>query len=263
MGGNGRRAPSLKGMVLTRRKVTPKTGAQPTAQSQNIVYTDFGSYSDALKKSTAWFMDPNNSNIDEILYGHGPNVLDYEEINSLQYYSGNGYTSINAALYNKEFDEMSPSLQRIVTNMENGINKSVLLNGCKVTRACDFKIFGAKSNQKMSIDEIKNFFAKNGGGAEKNILENKGFLSAGANNHGAEIDGSGLKIHFDVPPSVGAGMYLNPISLHKGSTENEFLFNSYSNFKFDLSSLKMGSDGNIHINAQWIGKGDMKKKWKH
>lgn len=263
MGGNGRRSPSLKGMVLTRRKVAPSVNAKPTAQSQNIVYTDFGGGYGALQKSTAWFMDSNNSNIDEMINGYGPNSLDGEETTSLKYYSGNGYMSINEALYTKEFGEMSPSLQKTITNMENGINKSVLLNGCKVTRACDFKIFGAKSGKKMTIDEIKNFFAKNGGGANKDILENKGFLSAGANNHGAEIDGSGLKIHFDVPPSVGAGMYINPISLHKGSTENEFLFNSYSNFKFDLSSLKYGSDGNIHINAQWIGKGDMKKKWKH
>lgn len=263
MGGNGRRSPSLKGMVLTRRKVAPNVSAKPTSQSQNIVYTDFGSHYDALKKSTAWFMDSNNSNIDEMINGYGPNSLDGEETTSLKYYSGSGYISINEALYTKEFGEMSPSLQKTVTNMENGINKSVLLNGCKVTRACDFKIFGAKSGKKMTIDEIKNFFAKNGGGANKDILENKGFLSAGANNHGAEIDGSGLKIHFDVPPSVGAGMYLNPISLHSGSGENEFLFNSYSNFKFDLNSLKYGSDGNIHINAQWIGKGDMKKKWKH
>lgn len=263
MGGNGRRSPSLKGMVLTRRKVTPKVNAKPTAQSQNIVYTDFGGGYGALQKSTAWFMDSNNSNIDEMINGYGPNSLDGQEVSALKYYSGNAYTHINSAMYTQEYDEMDSGLQKIVTNMKNGINKSVLLNGCKVTRACDFKIFGAGDNQKMSIDEIRNFFAKNGGGADKNILENKGFLSAGANNHGAEIDGSGLKIHFDVPPSVGAGMYINPISLHKGATENEFLFNSYSNFKFDLNSLKYGSDGNIHINAQWIGKGDMKKKWKH
>ena len=168
MGGNGRRGPSLKDMVLTRRKVTPRdrtsragTQTGPTAKNNaNITYTDFGGHYDALKKSTAWFMDSNNSNIDEMINGYGPNSLDGEETTALKYYSGSGYISINEALYTKEFGEMSPSLQKTITNMENGINKSVLLNGCKVTRACDFKIFGAKSGKSMTIDEIKNFFAK-------------------------------------------------------------------------------------------------------
>lgn len=140
--------------------------------------------------------------------------------------------------------------------MTAGIDKFVLTKGIQVTRQCDFKIFGAASGEKMSVAQIKDFIKKNAGA--DGTLENKGFLSFGANNHGAAIDGSGLVIHAKVPPSIGAGAYVNPISHLSGAAENEFLFNAYSRFKFDLSSIRKDSSGKIHINAVWKGRGRYK-----
>ena len=212
-------------------------------------FTDFGAGSAALKKSTDFFFDSDSSNTREWLNG-----LTYDEQTALKDYSGEfgiSYKPINKALYTQNWKDINPAVKDRINSMEAAMDKSVLLKGIKVTRACDFKIFGAQSGQHMSIDQIKEYIKKNG---TNDVLENKGFLSSGANNHGAAIDGSGLVIHFDVPPSVGAGAYINPISKHGGSAENEFLFNYGSRFKFDLGSLKKDKLGNIHIKARWIGR---------
>ena len=209
-------------------------------------FTDFGAYDEALKKSSKFFSE--NSNSDTWSKGE----LTGNEHDAIEWYTGNGFTSINKAMYTTKYEDMSPSMKNTVDNIESGMNKFVLTKGIQVTRACDFKIFGAKSGERMSIQQIKDYIKAN---STKGVLQNDGFLSSGANNHGAAIDGDGLVIHFKVPPSKGAGAYVNPISLHAGSGENEFLFNSKSQFKFDISSLRVDSMGKIHINATWVGRG--------
>lgn len=231
-------------------KALGKSRSKKRTQNK-ISYTDFGSGHSALVKSTSWFADANNSNSTD-----WKNDLSPDELKSLKWYTGNGFTSINKDLYTKDWKNISDSMKETINNMEKGLDKSVLLNGMTVTRACDFKIFGAPSGKHMTVDQIKDFIKNN---AKNGVLENKGFLSAGANNHGAEIDGSGLVIHIDVPPSIGAGAYVNPISVHSGSSENEFLFNRNSRFKFDTGSIKKDAYGNIHIRATWVGRGKGKK----
>ena len=108
--------------------------------------------------------------------------------------------------------------------------------------------------ESMTVQQIKDYIKANADPKDGTLQQN-GFLSAGANNHGADIDGSELVIHFNVPKSIGAGAYVNPISMHSGSDENEFLFNCYSRFKFDTGSIRKDSYGRIHITATWKGRG--------
>lgn len=207
-------------------------------------FESFGHGYTALQKSTNWFSEHSNSD-------NWEGELEHEELSSLKYYTGSGYIGINKAMYTQQWKDVDTKLKSRIEAMERGLGKSVIYDGMTVTRACDFKIFGAKSGHDMTIDQIKNWLAKH---SKNGVIENKGFLSAGANDHGADIDGSGLVIHIKVPPSKGAGAYVNPISVHSGSSENEFLFNSHGLYKFDVNSLRIGSDGNIHIDGRWVGR---------
>lgn len=174
--------------------------------------------------------------------------LSDSEYNAVKYYTGSGYNSINGALYSTPFNQMSESKQETVQNLEAAINKFELYEGITVTRASDFKLFGAGNGETMTMAQIKDVLAQN-----NNKLVLNGFLSTGANMNGAEIDGSGLVVHYKVPPSIGAGAYVNPISSHKGSWENEFLFNWKSVMKYDPNSMYEDKHGNIHITAVWMG----------
>lgn len=216
-------------------------------------YTDFGSYGEALMKSSRFFSENSNA-------GQWIASLTGDEYQAISYYTGVGYTPINKAMYTQDYEDMSPSMQNTVDSMQNGMDKFVLTKGINITRQCDFQIFGANKYESMTKEQIIDFIKNNAD--SDGTLQNDGFLSFGANNHGAAIAGSGLVLHAKVPPSIGAGAYVNPISQHSGSTENEFLFNAYSRFKFDLSSIREDSSGKIHINCIWKGRGTNKSKKK-
>ena len=229
--------------------------ASGQTQSKNSKFLDFGAKWEAVKKSTAFFNDPNSSNFNDWVQG-----LTHGESRAIKDYTGESgisYHQINKNLYTKKWEDIPSSVQERIKEMDKAFDKALLLKGIQVTRQCDFKIFGAQSGQKMSIQQIKDYIKKNG---DNGVLGNKGYLSFGANNHGAAIDGSGLVIHAKVPPSQGAGQYVNPISKVPGASENEFLFNRGANFKFDLSSLRTDSSGKIHINATWVPKKKKRKK---
>ena len=211
-------------------------------------FQDFGAHDQALKNSTKFFSEHSNSDT----WSNGE--LSGAEYDAIRHYTGSAYTSINKNMYNTPYDQMSSSMKETVDNMQSGLNKFVLDKGIQVTRQADFKIFGAKSGESMTVQQIKDYIKANADPKDGTLQQN-GFLSAGANNHGADIDGSGLVIHFNVPKSVGAGAYVNPISMHSGSGENEFLFNCYSRFKFDTGSIRKDSYGRIHITATWKGRG--------
>lgn len=215
-------------------------------------FQDFGAGHEAVNNSTRFYNE--HSNVDEWLHGG----LTSEEYDSIRGYTGNDYSAINKNLYTKDFDQMSPHMQQRIDDMVNGLSKFELDKGIQVTRQCDFKIFGAQSGEMMSVAQVKSFIKANAD-PKDGTLENKGFLSFGSNNHGASIDGWGLVIHAKVPPSIGAGAYVNPLSKHAGGAENEWLFNSHSRFKFDLSSIYKDSSGKIHVNAVWKGRGKHKK----
>lgn len=214
---------------------------------RNEKFVDFGAYSEAMKKSTQFFNDPNSSNSTEWLQN-----LKSDEKTAIEDYTDEGgidYNVINKALYTKNWSDIPNHVKDRIQSMDRAFDKAVLLKGIQVTRQCDFKIFGAKYGEKMSVQEIKDFLKKN---SENNVVENKGYLSFGANNHGAAIAGSGLVIHLKVPPSIGAGAYVNPISTHAGSSENEFLLNRGANMKIDVNSFYTDSYGKVHVNATWV-----------
>lgn len=214
---------------------------------RNEKFVDFGAYSEAMNKSTRFFNDPNSSNSTEWLQN-----LKSDEKTAIEDYTDEGgidYNVINKALYTKKWGDIPNHVKDRIQSMDRAFDKAVLLKGIQITRQCDFKIFGAKYGEKMSVQEIKDFLKKN---SENNVIENKGYLSFGANNHGAAIAGSGLVIHLKVPPSIGAGAYVNPISTHAGSSENEFLLNRGANMKIDVNSFYTDSYGKVHVNATWV-----------
>lgn len=225
-------------------------GKSTGASTGSTRFQDFGAYEEAVENSSRFYSEHSNSD-------SWSGELTNAEYKAIYGYTGNDYTSINGALYTKNYEDMTPSMQHKVDNIVSGLSKFELDRGIQVTRQCDFKIFGAKSGEKMTVSQVKAFIKANAD-PKDGTLENKGFLSFGSNNHGAAIDGSGLVIHAKVPPSKGAGAYVNPISQHKGGSENEWLFNSHSRFKFDLSSIRVDSYGKIHINAIWKGRGKHK-----
>ena len=218
-------------------------------------FEEFGSGHAAMEKSTKWFKDPSNSNSEE--WTKNLKADEYKAIHDYTGESGISYHQINEQLYTRDWKNIDSDVKDRINSIDNAMNNSVLLNGMNVTRQCDFKIFGASSGKQMTIDEVKEFLKTN---SKNNVLTNKGYLSSGANNHGADIDGSGLVIHIKIPPSKGAGAYVNPISKMSGSSENEFLLNRGGMYKFDPGSMYTDWKGHIHINAVWVGLDRKKKK---
>lgn len=202
-------------------------------------YTVFDSYSGSQK----WFANPNLSNSSE-----WKGLLTPDELHYTKEYTGNAYSGYNTNLYEKDWDTMTEGQKEPLKHIYNALNKFELKHGITVTRASDFQIFGADYGEKMTVEQIKNVLSGTNG-----VVQNNGFLSAGANQHGAAIEGSGLVVDYKIPPSKGAGAYIDPISHLSGANENEFLINNNAVFQFDLNSIHKGTDGKIHATAYWLG----------
>ena len=191
-----------------------------------------------------WFANENDSNMTEWI-----DSLSGGEQAAISHYTGFGYTQMNKSLYNKPWDELGDYDKHELSNLYNALNRFDLKKGISVTRQADFQIFGMDKGDHMTVNQVKDFLKQTGG-----VLQNNGFLSFGANEHGVAIAGSGLVIHLQVPPSKGAGAYVGTISEHKG--EQEYLLNNNALMKFDPNSVK-SVGGKIHVTAQWIGQAKM------
>lgn len=215
---------------------------KPTSDTDK--YTVFGigdntSKQAAYKAAKKWFANPKLSNATK----WETELLSPSEKSAIESYTGVAYEGVNDDLYDTPWDDMSLGHKQTAQNIYNGLNKFELNHGITVTRTSDYKIFGGNDTK----ESIINFLNQSGG-----ILQNDGFLSFGANSDGISVSGSGLIINLKVPPSKGAGAYVNNISWHEGAGENEFLLNSNAILKFDVNSLKKTSKG-YAIEAEWLG----------
>lgn len=208
----------------------------PLGQGDN--YTDFKDGSGAPK----WFANEKLSNFNEWF----PNLTD-EQRNAIDSYTGFGY-SINADLYNTPWDDMSESDKQMAKAIYDALSGFELKHPIGLTRQTDFQMFGAGKGESMSVDEIKNFLSSQNG-----IVQADGFLSAGADNHGAAIAGSGVVLHFKIPESKGAVGYIEPLGV---PGENEVLINNNSVWQADLNSVTQ--QGNkVHVTMYWLGQATM------
>ncbi len=213
------------------------TGLVNKPASNTDKYTNFNNQQGASK----WFANDSLSN-----YNEWENGLSTDEKVAIQSYTGSGYDSMNKNLYTTQWDDLDSYSKNKLSNLYNALSKFELKHGINVTRQSDFQIFGAKKNTKMSVDDVKKFLTKTNG-----VLQNDGFLSASADDQGRSIEGSGLVLHFQIPPSVGAGAYVAHLS-SLGVYENEYLINNNAVFKFDPNSVY--SDGvKIHVTGAWLG----------
>jgi len=203
-------------------------------------------FTDNVNSTIKWFKNEKLSNFTE----WADNLTDDEKA-ALDHYTGSGYYSMNDALYGTDWDDMSASQKKELSDLYNGLSKFELKKAIEVVRKCDFKLLGKKSGS-MTEQQLKDAIVKNGG-----IIQNDGFLSAAASNSTTYGANSGLVIHITVPPSKGAGAFVAPISW-AGTGEKEFLFNNNALLKFDPKSVKSVSDGfgasHLEVNAQWVGR---------
>ena len=213
------------------------TGLVNKPASNTDKYTDFNSTAGANK----WFANEDLSNLKDWLQN-----LSKDEKNAIGSYTASGYTGMNNTLYTKLWDNMDEYDKNKLSNLYNALSKFELKHGINVTRQADFQIFGASFGEKMTVDQVKQFLSKSNG-----VLQNDGFLSAGADSHGVSVAGEGLVLHFKIPPSVGAGAYVAPIS-SMGMSENEYLINNNAVFKFDPDSVQQIGN-KIHVNGEWLG----------
>ena len=190
-----------------------------------------------------WFNDTANSNLDSWTSNLSP-----DEKHAISRYTGQGYQQINTYQYTTPWEKMGNQAYRdLIMNLHNGLNKFELNKGIVVDRACDFQIFGANRKDLMSVDQVKDFLSKSNG-----VVQNDGFMSFSANRGGEGIEGRGLLIHLRVPPSTGAGAYVDHMSQNDG--EREFILNNNAVLRFDPKSVYEDKVGRIHINADWLGR---------
>lgn len=157
-----------------------KSGLTGKLGQRTSRFTDFGGYHEALQKSTEFFHKHSNSDT------WSKDELTDDEHQSIEDYTGVAYKHINRMMYETKYENMDLKTQRDVDNIQSGLNKFVLEKGIQVTRQCNFQIFGAKKGETMTISQIKDFI-KNNADPKDGTLQQDGFLSAGANNHGAAM----------------------------------------------------------------------------
>lgn len=213
---------------------------QPSAEAEK--YTEFDDHGGADK----WFANEKLSNFSEWRTG-----LSDAEYKALKSYTGGGYSSMNSSLYGIPWDEMSATQKAKMAALYDAISRFELKKGINVTRKADFQIFGAKDTySQMTVDQIKDFLKQTNG-----VVQNDGFMSFSADPRGRGINGNSVVIHLRIPPSKGAGAYVNPISSNMG--EMEYVLNTNAVLKFDTNSVEKKSDGKIHVTADWLGQAQM------
>lgn len=209
---------------------------EPTGEAEK--YTDFKNGSGADK----WFNNEKLSNFKEWYAG-----LTSDERQAIDSYTGSGY-GVNKDLYSTPWDDMDQYDKQFVSDLYGALNKFELKHGIGITRQSDFQIFGASKGQQMSVEQVKDFLGQSGG-----IVQSDGFLSAGADDHGAAIAGSGVVLHFKIPPSKGAVGYIAPMGV---PGENEVLINNNGVFKADMNSIKQ-KGSKVHVDMYWLGQAQM------
>lgn len=185
-----------------------------------------------------WFAD--NSNREEWVDG-----LSEDEREYIADFTGTGYVGINNDLYKKDWDDISEGRREFIEAMDEALGRFELKKGITVDRNCNFEIFG--SGKRMSVDELKDYFVKNG-----TTLQNNAFMSFSAKKGQAYVFGSPLIIELDIPASKGAGAYIGTLSYHED--EQEFILNRNAVLNFDPNSIYEDKDGSVHIRATWVGK---------
>lgn len=173
--------------------------------------------------------------------------LTYDEADVLDRYAGNDYEQINKLQYTKAWEDMSSEERKDIATLHEALNKFELTNGIEVNRATNFKIFG--SDEPMTMSEVRNFLMKTDG-----VVQNDAFMSFSTHRDGIALEGRGLVIHLKVPPSKGAGAYIG--NSYGIDVESEFLTNTNTIMKFDTSSMYVDGKGQLHINAEALGRAE-------
>lgn len=190
-------------------------------------------------KALDWFKDEANSNYRNWYYS----LTDYEG-KSIDKYIGSGYSDMNGALYQEDWDDISEWRKSDITHLYDAINKFELKQGVMVNRACDSRIFGAKG---MSVQQIKDTLDVSDG-----FVQNDAFLSASTFDAGVKVNSAGLVLHIKVPPNKGGGAFLGTKGI-AGGAESEYLFNNNGVYHFDKDSVYQDPNGTIHVSGEWVG----------
>ena len=223
----------------SRKKKNNELVNRPVSEAEK--YTDFGDG----KGATPWFNNEVNSN-----YSDWKNTLSESELSAVRSYIGIGYRDINDGLYTTPWKDMDADTKKKASNIYNAMMRFELKRGVQLTRQCDFQIFGAEKYGSMSVNDVKNYVSQQNG-----YLQTNGFLSAGADNTGTPVAGSGVVLHIKVPPSKGAGTFIKQWGL---PTENEFLMNSNAVWHVNTNSIKkIGSK--VHVEMEWVGQAKEQK----
>ena len=198
----------------------------------------------AIEAATKWFADDKMSN-----YIEWTDKLTTDEYDAIRFYTGSGYDELNKELYELSWDKMDDDLKSYASDLYEGINKFELNKAINITRATSASyVFEGTSkwvgeNTVADAETIKKAIKENP------YKQFNGFQSAST---GAEpVFGGNLVIHYVIPPSKGAGAYVQPMSRH--GSEREFVINSNAVVKFDPNSVRIDNEERIHVNAEWVG----------
>ena len=197
-----------------------------------------------------WLDDPEVSNNTSWIDTYKTEEDRVEVTDALWRYTSRSYKTVNDALYNKPWDKISDETKQEIAMLQDAINRYEVHKGIEVTRQSDFVMLGAEEFDKMTLQQVKDFFSATDG-----IVQNDAFMSFSFDDTGRAIMGhSGLVTHLRIPPAKGAGMYIAPYSGHP--SEREYLLNNNAILKYDVSKFKQTEDGKIHVYADWLGQAD-------
>lgn len=211
-------------------------------------YTSFGSNVDrATKQALKFFKNDENSN-----FVDWEESLDWNQRGSIAQYTEDegSYTYINKDLNTIGYSKLDNITKKEVDDIDSAIASFGLYQRIQTTRQADFRMLGFDKTDKPSRSKIISKLEQSFG-----YMDFKAYLSSSCDEVGRTVNAHGVTVHIQVPPSIGAGAYINHKRLSHIGSENEFLFARNSVLKYDINSLAVKA-GVFHINAEWIGSYD-------
>lgn len=168
--------------------------------------------------------------------------LNSKEINSLESYTGNLYSSLNGALrnlYGKSLSNLDDISKEHLDNITSALNKSSYANDMWVQRGVDKIIdssIGLNINENITDEELKKLTGT--------IYKDNGFLSCGA----AKSTGfTSNDIIMNIFAPKGTKMLYLPTISHYGTSENEILIQRGYSYKI---SKAYRADGRIYLDVE-------------
>lgn len=165
--------------------------------------------------------------------------INSDERKGVKHYTGSSYWDINDGLRKGDISSLGGTDKKSISGTTEALKKGVVPEPFIAHRGSSAHLITGTDT--CTLQDIQSRIGS--------VVADKAFVSSSAVN-GKGFSGE-VKYHIKTPAGKGIGAYVDPISLHKGGTESEFLFQRGSKFK--IVGGYVDSKGQLHCNMEYVG----------